>query len=411
MRPTNESLDKVLLFLVALIVLSLGLICQTSRLLNAYRSSPLHLEADPEFGADTDWNTTFYHLFCDIVVAPDGSIFVASTRQQKVFKFNKNGTLIKAFGQKGQGPGDFNVPSELSILDGKWLIVGEYSLNHRISVFDLDGNFVKLLKTKHYASFPTALSGGKIAYIATSTRPQKNSRMEVTDRIFIKDMDSGGEIQVRAFSGVQHLLKLKTISLVFMDTSRGSTFLNRTRDGNLMVGNSQSREIEIYSPSGKKVGSFTLNMEPIPVTGAYIKKYKDDYIRNLGLNSQGSQDRIKELRNSSINHVFSRFLNYYKEILTDSDGNFLVFKKTDCLGECPIVFQVYSPQGDYVCEVELKEGPFLLSIDPRLKNMCFTEYGLIALVEVKDAEEFELRMIKVSFQLKSGGKKAQKVVN
>jgi len=44
---------------------------------------------------------------------------------------------------------------------------------------------------------------------------------------------------------------------------------------------------------------------------------------------------------------------------------------------------------------ELIEGPFNLTIDSRIMNMCFTEKGLIAMVEVKDAPEFELRVIRV----------------
>jgi hypothetical protein len=60
--------------------------------------------------------------------------------------------------------------------------------------------------------------------------------------------------------------------------------------------------------------------------------------------------------------------------------------------------QVYSSRGEFVCETELLEGPFDLTIDPRIKNMCFTGQGLIAMVEVKDAAEFELRVIKVAYK-------------
>ena len=38
------------------------------------------------------------------------------------------------------------------------------------------------------------------------------------------------------------------------------------------------------------------------------------------------------------------------------------------------------------------------SSDPRIRNMSFTRQGLIAMVEVKDAEEFEPRLIKVAYR-------------
>ena len=129
-------------------------------LLSVYRAGSIVLKNYPGFGEKTDWTTQFYNTFTDIAVAPDGSIFAASSRQHSIFKFNGDGSLIKTFGQEGQGPGDFNGPGELSILDGDYLVVGEYALGHRISLFDLEGNFVKLLKTEHSTYYPIALREG-----------------------------------------------------------------------------------------------------------------------------------------------------------------------------------------------------------------------------------------------------------
>lgn len=44
------------------------------------------------------------------------------------------------------------------------------------------------------------------------------------------------------------------------------------------------------------------------------------------------------------------------------------------------------------------KGFFDLSIDPRIKNMSFTDRGLFAMVEVKDAPEFSLRLIRVNYK-------------
>ena len=57
-----------------LIVLEAGLLWGQTDLIDAYKSGPIHLEQDPEFGKDTDWKNLFYHRFCDLTVAPDGSI-------------------------------------------------------------------------------------------------------------------------------------------------------------------------------------------------------------------------------------------------------------------------------------------------------------------------------------------------
>lgn len=49
------------------------------------------------------------------------------------------------------------------------------------------------------------------------------------------------------------------------------------------------------------------------------------------------------------------------------------------------------------CETEIQEGRFGLTVDPRQKNMIFGRDGLIAMVEVKNAEEYELRVIRVNY--------------
>jgi hypothetical protein len=142
-------------------------------------------------------------------------------------------------------------------------------------------------------------------------------------------------------------------------------------------------------------------MEPIPVTKKLIGEYKKYHIDQMSRNSRSSQDRfqetLKQFKKASWDHLFAENLPVYREILVDTEGNLIVFRKTDCLEDCPIFVQIYSPEGEFICETELKEGRFGLTIDPRIKNMCFTSQGLIAMVEVKDVAEFELRVIKVTY--------------
>jgi hypothetical protein len=107
---------------------------------------------------------------------------------------------------------------------------------------------------------------------------------------------------------------------------------------------------------------------------------------------------VKQLENASIDHVFADHIPLYRKVSVDAEGNILVFKKTECLAGCPILMRVYSPEGKFICETELQEGAFDLDVDPRGKSAAFGPDGLIAMVEVKDAEEFELRVIRVNYK-------------
>jgi hypothetical protein len=384
-----------------MLCLSAGLVTGQEDLLNAYKSGPLLLEADPEFGKKSDWNSLFYHLFCDITAAPDGSIFIASSRQHKIFKFDPTGTLIKSFGRKGQGPGDFNTPGDLSVLDGKLLVVGEYALSHRISLFDLEGNFQKLIKTRRPPYRPIALRDGKIAYVVFSYRGEGQANTKRIASVVIRDINSDQEIQVAEFTFNTASLRIGQMSYSFGGgTTSGEAFIASSNEGNLIVGNSLRPFLEVFSPEGSKISTIPLNMEPIPVTKQLIREYKKYHIDRMSGDSDSAQDqnqeRQKQFRKASWDHMFAENLPLYREFLVDAEGNLIVFRATGCWEDCPKLIQVYSSEGEFICDTELIEGPFALTIDPRIRNMCFTRQGLIAMVEVKDAEEFELRLIKVA---------------
>jgi hypothetical protein len=79
---------------------------------------------------------------CDVAVAENGDIFVADGHvNSRIVKFSKDGTFIKTWGKKGEGPGELNVPHTLVIDSRGRLLVGDRS-NNRIQIFDQDGAFL-----------------------------------------------------------------------------------------------------------------------------------------------------------------------------------------------------------------------------------------------------------------------------
>jgi sugar lactone lactonase YvrE len=80
----------------------------------------------------------------DVVIAPNGTIFVADGHGEKtnarIVKLRGDGKFIKAWGQQGSGPGELNVPHALAMDSSGRLFVADRS-NSRIQVFDQDGKF------------------------------------------------------------------------------------------------------------------------------------------------------------------------------------------------------------------------------------------------------------------------------
>jgi DNA-binding beta-propeller fold protein YncE len=79
----------------------------------------------------------------DIVVAPDGSIFIADGHdaggQNRMVKFDRNGNFLLEWGSTGANHGDFSDPHALAMDSEGRLYVGDRN-NNRIQIFDQEGN-------------------------------------------------------------------------------------------------------------------------------------------------------------------------------------------------------------------------------------------------------------------------------
>jgi len=83
---------------------------------------------------------------CDVAIAANGDIFVADghiadTPVNRIMKFSKDGTFLKAWGKRGSGPGEFDTPHSIAIDSRGRIFVADRS-NSRIQIFDQNGTFL-----------------------------------------------------------------------------------------------------------------------------------------------------------------------------------------------------------------------------------------------------------------------------
>jgi hypothetical protein len=80
----------------------------------------------------------------DIAWDSQGNIYITDGYiNSRVAKIDKNGEWAKSWGTKGTEPGQFNLPHSIAIDLQDNIYVGDRS-NHRIQVFDTDGNFKRM---------------------------------------------------------------------------------------------------------------------------------------------------------------------------------------------------------------------------------------------------------------------------
>lgn len=102
-------------------------------------SETMKLVEDLRIGAGSD-EEYFFARATDIAVAKDGRIFVAEQSQHMVMVFETGGDFVASFGKRGEGPGDFTMPTAMGFDNKGMLYVADQS---RVSIFDQAHEFVR----------------------------------------------------------------------------------------------------------------------------------------------------------------------------------------------------------------------------------------------------------------------------
>ncbi len=77
----------------------------------------------------------------DLVFARDGSVFVADSGNGRIVKMSADGKVVKTWGRKGKGEGEFALAHALAIDSNDRVYVADRG-NQRVQVFTPDGAFV-----------------------------------------------------------------------------------------------------------------------------------------------------------------------------------------------------------------------------------------------------------------------------
>jgi hypothetical protein len=375
-----------------------------ANLLDVYKRGEIVLKADPEFGKNVDWEEWFYHYGLELAVVPGGNIYVINSKENNILEFNRDGQFVRKFGQRGQGPLDFISVKNPSILDSKYLVVGEYLVNRKITLVDMafpDTRHVKVLKTKSYVSFVTALKDNKIAYMVYGPGPKPKDKGidRHQARVIIKDVVTSKETIVATYN---YSYQCKSeILMIFVLTSENlfpRVSIARTKEGNLMVSSSDTDKIDIFSLEGKKIKSFNLQYSPIKVTKEFRNKIVGKFVGGIKSDDTQGKWTLNALKSNYKDvKLFGEHLPYYKKILVDADGNFLVFPNSLCAKDCEIVFRVYSPEGSYVCTTKINKGNFKFGIKRNRLNFIFSDDGIFGLFDLKNDEDISVRLVKVKY--------------
>jgi len=299
--------------------------------------------------------------------------------------FDPGGNLVKNFGRYGQGPSDFIHPMEISVLDQKYLVISEYATNMRISIFDLNGNFVRLVKTTYPIFGCTGLKKNKIAILTRKTTGGNISSHDV----LIKDILTGEEKKICSFTVENKLLKIGNM-MYSPGNFDGQVFIRKTGNGDLLVGFSGNNKFIVYSTEGKPITSFEIKSEPTPIDQSMIERYKRVLIEGFK-RDKFPQSFINEFEKQSIARVLPSHLPYYSNLLFL--GEYIcVFDFRDLNTRENNTLCLYTLEGNLVCRTVLNFGSYEKNIFTPLSFFNGHLYGLFKFI---NDDENVFRLIRI----------------
>ena len=394
-------------FIIALLLLNLVQVF-SQKPEEIYKQELIDLDQQEDFGAYVNWRELFYYypgkkdtsLISDldkrkkIVIAPDGSIFMSHKNIHEIWKFDKDGNLIKKFGSKGSKPGQFiYLPNVEGILDDKYLITSDNQ--GRLNIFDLNGNFIKLLKIDYMPLAIAPLKNGKMAILGHVS--WSNSQARTLLRII--DFNTGIEKEIfnKANTNVVAMnIKFPhgggmSNSISYAHPMAWRIRISSSKEKNLITASPETGEVIEYDPYGKLLNSFKLTITPLQITDQDIndqyeqalKKSEtfeksvvrkiaesDSVIRKRKWTEKEIQEVIesykKQVENFRDRKFYPQLLPYFSSMVIDSDGNLLFFQYTKDYNPTGNKFSAYAydMKGRFIGTSSFRNDYFDISYTP-----------------------------------------------
>jgi peptidylamidoglycolate lyase len=130
----------------------------------------------------------------DVAVAKDGTFFVSDGYgNSRVLHFSADGTLLNAWGTKGAGAGEFDLPHGIAIDQRGRVLVADRS-NARVQVFDTSGKFLDQWQGAQLGRpYAVAPGAGSRVFIADGGDQPKAP----PDRAGVAVVDANGQLIMR----------------------------------------------------------------------------------------------------------------------------------------------------------------------------------------------------------------------
>ncbi len=201
------------------------------------------------------------HIAVDNTVQSNGWIYVSDSRANQI-KCYSNSTLVKTFGTKGSGNGQFDFPVGLYVSPSRELFVVDQN-NDRVQVFNSTGAFQRVFSLRTAADLVTTNIYGRAQGITG----------DAAGRVYVTDAYQG---EVKVFDGTSGT-SLTNISSMgeWIGQLRTPGAVALGSDQRLFVASLNNNRIEVFGLQGGFAVSVSIQVvsaygTPVPAVGTYL---------------------------------------------------------------------------------------------------------------------------------------------
>jgi hypothetical protein len=384
-----------------------------------------------------------------IVVATDGSVFMSHKNRHEIWKFGPDGNFLKSFGSKGGKAYQFPMlPTIQKVVDGKYVFTCD--VNGRLKFFDLDGNYFKSITLKYMTGGFQPLGNGKLMLEGhvlwhNEIAGSKYYSIDWRHILVVLDIYSGEEkILYDIFEKGDFMFPVKemkdSVRMMPKPIPENKIYLPNYmvfkkpvfilfKTGQSMVFNRGTGEVKYYDGTGKVTGNFKLDITPVAISendalknyestrkyllksinqarllrdstriskgerlttpGTVIAAYPNsDEIIRRGEEALAKMESYKDIKRYFPN------LPYFSNIITDDEGNLLVFEFTGSEEKETNIFDViaYNSSGQKLARTSFICDDYDLSFSDA--TFVISKGYVYAFAKLKNATGMPLRLVK-----------------
>lgn len=288
------------------------------------------LEPQWTIGGETSSGGDFADI-TSVAVDPAGNVLVLDGKECRVLAFDAEGKFVRAFGRKGQGPGELNGPIGIAVTPANEIMV-EDSLNRRLSYFARDGKFLRQQSTAQGTGMGLAgLVMDRRGRMAGRSLFMDGGKIGFEVRTYDPDLKPGASLARIEMGG---LGKPRIDPL----TSAPGLVLSSDERGRIFLGSPEGYRIRIYDFEGRLLRTVEREYDPVPV-----KKEDHDRIFKIlgGIQATGGLN-LKEM--ITIPDAYPAYLMF----IVDPDGRILVRTFEKGKADKEYFFDLFDSRGRYV---------------------------------------------------------------